>query len=178
MYFASDNSGPVPQQVLDALAEANTGYAMGYGADALTRQVQDQIRDAFEAPDAAVHLVATGTAANVLALSAYTAPWQTVFCTPLSHISCDECNAPEFFSGAKLSLVGSGAHMSADELRTAIEEQGVRGVHGAQRGPVSISQVSEAGVIYSLDEVQALANVAKDYGLPVHMDGARFANAL
>ena len=108
MYFASDNSGPVPQEILDALAEANAGYAMGYGADPLTTEVEQRIRDLFEAPQAAVYLVATGTAANVLGLATVTQPWQTIFCGPLAHIHQDECNAPEFYTGgAKLTLTGS-----------------------------------------------------------------------
>ncbi|SMC61723.1 threonine aldolase family protein [Primorskyibacter flagellatus] len=179
MYFASDNSGPVPQEVLDALAEANSGYAMGYGDDPLTAEVQTRIREIFEAPQAAVYLVATGTAANVLGLATVTQPWQTIFCTPVAHIHQDECNAPEFYTGgAKLTLVGDGDRMTPETLRAAIEAEGNRGVHGPQRGCVSLTSVTECGTVYGLDELHALAAVAKGYGLPVHQDGARFANAL
>ncbi|MFT5613517.1 MAG: threonine aldolase [Granulosicoccus sp.] len=179
MYFASDNSGPVHPQVMDFMVKSNTGYAMSYGDDALMDQVRDQLRDIFQAPDAAIYLVALGTAANSLALATLTQPWQTIFCSDVAHIHMDECNAPEFYTGgAKLTLVPGGNKMTADALRTTIEGEGNRGVHGPARGPVSITQVTERGSVYSLDELVALTDVAKFFDLPVHMDGARFANAL
>lgn len=178
MYFASDNSGPVHPQVLTALAEANQGYQMAYGADPLMSEVRDRIRGIFEAPGAAVYLVATGTAANSLALATLAQPWETVFCSPVAHIHEDECNAPEFYSGAKLTLVPGGDKMSPDALRETILREETRGVHGPQRGPVSITQATERGSIYTVEELQALCGVAQDYDLPVHMDGARFTNAL
>jgi len=179
MYFASDNSGPVHPQVMATMTQANQGYAMAYGDDPQMVEVRTRLRDIFEAPKAAVYLVTTGTAANALALSTMCNPWQTVFCSSVAHIHEDECNAPEFFSGgAKLTLVPGGDKMSADALRTMIEAEETRGVHGPQRGPVSISQVTERGAIYTLDQLNALTAMAKEFGLPVHMDGARFANAL
>ncbi|MEM9639093.1 MAG: beta-eliminating lyase-related protein [Pseudomonadota bacterium] len=179
MFFASDNAGPAHPNVMRRLAEANAGYAMPYGADALMDEVRAQLRRIFEAPEAAVYLVATGTAANALALACHTQPWQTVFCSEVAHIQEDECNAPEFYSGgAKLSLVRGADKMTAATLRARIEAEEVRGVHGPQRGPVSITQVTERGQVYTLDELQALTDVAKSFDLPVHMDGARFANAL
>lgn len=179
MFFASDNSGPVHPAVLTAMAQANQGYAMAYGDDRQMAEVRTRLRDIFEAPDAAIYLVATGTAANALALATLCSPWQTVFCSPVAHIHEDECNAPEFFTGgAKLTLVPGGARMTAQALRDVIEAEQTRGVHGPQRGPVSISQVSERGTVYSLDQLRALSAVAREFGLPVHMDGARFANAL
>ena len=180
MHFASDNSGPVHPKVMDALARANEGYAMAYGADKLMDRVRDQVRELFEAPDAAVYLTATGTAANSLILATLGQPWQTVFCSKYAHIHEDECNAPEFYTGgAKLTLLpGEDAKFSPDALRTAIEGEETRGVHGPQRGPVSITQVTERGTLYTLAEIKALTAVAKSYDLPVHMDGARFANAV
>ncbi len=178
MHFASDNSGPVHPEVLAALTEANQGYQMAYGADTLMNEVRDQIRGIFEAPGAAVYLVATGTAANSLALATLSNPWETVFCSPVAHIHEDECNAPEFYSGAKLTLVPGGDKMTPEALKASIEGEETRGVHGPQRGPVSITQVTERGSVYSLAELQALCGVAKAYDLPVHMDGARFTNAL
>ncbi len=178
MHFASDNSGPVHPEVLAALAEANQGYQMAYGADVLMNEVRDQIRGIFEAPGAAVYLVATGTAANSLALATLSQPWETVFCSPVAHIHEDECNAPEFYSGAKLTIVPGEDKMAPEALRRSIEGEETRGVHGPQRGPVSITQVTERGSVYSLEELQALCGVAKAYNLPVHMDGARFTNAL
>lgn len=179
MFFASDNSGPVPQQVLDALASANTGYQSSYGADTIMDEVRDQIRDIFEAPEAAVYLVATGTAANALALATMCEPFDTVFCSPVAHIHEDECNAPEFYTGgAKLTLVGEGDKIGLDALRRSIEGEGTRGVHGPQRGPVSITQVTEKGRIYSVEEIRDICDLSKSYGLSVHLDGARFANAM
>lgn len=178
MYFASDNSGPAHPEVLAAIAAANQGYAMPYGADDIMTEVRTRIREIFEAPDAAVYLVATGTAANALALATMCAPYETVFCSPTAHIHEDECNAPEFYSsGAKLTLVGTQDQMTPEALRTAIEGEETRGVHGPQRGPVSITQVTERGAVYTVAEIKALADVAKSFGLGVHLDGARFANA-
>lgn len=179
MFFASDNSGPVHPEVLEALTEANMGYAMGYGADAQMEAVRQRLRDIFEAPEAAIYLVATGTAANSLALATLCEPFQTVFCSPVAHIHEDECNAPEFYTGgAKLTLVPGGDKMTPEALRQSIAGEETRGVHGPQRGPVSITQVTERGSVYTVEELTALCAVAKEYDLPVHLDGARFTNAL
>ncbi|MDQ2095066.1 threonine aldolase family protein [Rhodalgimonas zhirmunskyi] len=178
MFFASDNTGPAHPAILEALTRANEGYAMGYGADALMDEARERIRTLFEAPEAMVHLVATGTAANSLALATMTAPYETIFCSPTAHIHEDECNAPEFYSGgAKLTIVGSEDKITPDALRIAIEGEETRGVHGPQRGPVSITQVTERGQVYSLDEIAKLTTIASDYALQTHLDGARFANA-
>jgi threonine aldolase len=179
MFFASDNAGPAHAQVMQHVMDANAGYAASYGSDEVMRGVEARIREVFEAPDAAVYLVATGTAANALALACYTQPWQTVFCSPVSHIHEDECNAPEFYSGgAKLTLVPGGDKMAPDALRASILGEESRGVHGPQRGPVSITQVTERGSVHSLEELRALTGIAQEFGLPVHLDGARFANAM
>lgn len=179
MFFASDNSGPVHPQIMAALNEANQGYAPAYGNDLIMDQVRDQIRDIFEAPEAAVYLVATGTAANVLSLASYVSPWQGIFCAPLSHINVDECNAPEFYSGgAKLIHIGDADKISAAALRAAVSTIPQGDVHATQRGPLSITQVTERGRVYTLDQLHGLTAVAKEFGLPVHMDGARFTNAL
>jgi len=180
MFFASDNSGPVHPAILESLGRANAGYAMGYGNDPFSKSVAQKIRDTFEAPEAAVYLVPTGTAANSLILATMTKPWETVFCTPMAHINCDECNAPEFYmGGAKLTLVEArAAKMTPESLRKALDNEGNRGVHGPQRGPVSITTVTERGTIYSLEEIRAISAVTKEYGLKLHLDGARFANAM
>lgn len=179
MFFASDNAGPVPQQVLDQMVSANSGYLPSYGADPQMEQVTRLVREKFKAPDAAVYLVGTGTAANALALSTLSRPWETVFCSPVSHIHEDECNAPEFYlGGGKLTLVGDSDKITPEALFKSIEGEENRGVHGPQRGPVSITQITEKGHSYSVEEVQAISNVAKTYGLALHMDGARFTNAI
>ena len=179
MFLASDNTGPAHPQVMDHLIAANTGYAMPYGVDPIMENVRGMIREIFEAPKAAVYLVSTGTAANALALACYCQPWQTVFCSPVAHIHEDECNAPEFYSGgAKLTLVPGTDKMTPEALRRSITIEESRGVHGPQRGAVSITQVTERGSVYTLKELAALTDVAKSFGLPVHLDGARFANAM
>jgi threonine aldolase len=179
MFFASDNTSGAHPKVLEALVRANDGYAGSYGADALMDEVRAQVRALFEAPEAAVYLVATGTACNALLLATLAPPWATIFATPESHINEDECNAPEFFTGgAKLTLVPSAsAKMPAEALQAAILKEETRGVHGPQRGPVSLTQVTERGTVYSLAEFAALGAAAREHGLPVHLDGARFANA-
>lgn len=178
MFFASDNSGPVHPQIMQRVIEANTGYAMPYGKDEIMEEVREGIRKTFEAPDAAVYLVATGTAANSLALACYTQPWQTIFCAQYSHIEEDECNAPEFFAGgAKLTLIPTDNKMTPEALAAAIARRPNGNVHMAQAGAVSITQVTEFGSVHTLEELRALTAVARDAGLPVHLDGARFANA-
>ncbi|WP_322894982.1 MULTISPECIES: threonine aldolase family protein [unclassified Yoonia] len=179
MYFASDNAGPAHPAIMDALVKANAGYAMGYGADPIMAEVRQQIRDVFEAPDAAVFLVINGTSANSLLLATMCQPWQTIFCTDVAHIHEDECNAPEFYTQAKLTLVPAEAgKMTAAALRSKISGEETRGVHGPQRGPVSLTQVTEKGTLYTLDEIKSLTEVAREFNLATHLDGARFANAL
>ena len=178
MIYSSDNYSPVPPEVLEALVDANEGYQPSYGEDRQMTKVRHLIQKIFEAPDAAVYLVATGTAANSLILSTLCEPWQTIFCSPVSHIHEDECNAPEFFSGAKLTLVGDSDKINPTELRKSILAEESRGVHGPQRGPISITQITEKGQVYTLNEIKELSQIAKEFNLPVHMDGARFANAL
>ncbi len=179
MFFASDNAGPVHPKVMERVIAANTGYQMPYGKDTIMDEVRSRIREVFEAPEAEVYLVATGTAANVLALGCYTQPWQTIFCSKVAHIEEDECNAPEFYAGgAKLTLIDTDDKMTPAALEAAIAKQTVGNVHGAQPGPVSITQVTERGSVHSLEEIRALIAVAKAHDLPVHLDGARFANAM
>ena len=180
MYFASDNSAPVHPKILEGLARANEGYASGYGNDAVTKQAEAMIRDLFEAPEAAVYFVSTGTAANALALASHIDPWQGIYCHPVAHIEEDECGAPEFYAGgAKLVLIdGQNGKMDPAKLRHKVENTGNVGVHNIQRGAVSITNVTEVGTIYSLSEIQALTAIAHEYGLPAHLDGARFTNAL
>ncbi|MCV6823693.1 MULTISPECIES: threonine aldolase family protein [Halocynthiibacter] len=180
MFFESDNSGPAHPSVLAALSHANEGYASAYGSDPLSAQVSAKIRELFEAPKASVYLVATGTAANSLILSTITKPFETIFCSNRAHIHEDECNAPEFFTGgAKLTLVPTtDGKMTAGDLEAKLLLEENRGVHGPQRGPVSITQITETGSIYSLEEIRSITGVATQYGLSTHMDGARFANAV
>ncbi len=180
MIFTSDNASPAHPAVMAALQATNEGYAMPYGADPIMDGVRARLREIFEAPEAAVHLVATGTTANALSLACLVEPWQTIYCHRDSHIQMDECGAPEFYTGgAKLVLLdGADAKFAPEALRAAVEDTHQGFVHSMQRGAVSITNASEAGAVYSPAEVAAIGAVAREYGLPLHMDGARFANAL
>lgn len=180
MFFASDNTSGAAPEIMAALTAANAGYMRSYGTDPLMDLATDRIRKTFDAPEAAVYLVATGTAANALSLAVLTPPWGAVFCHQHAHIAEDECGAPEFYSnGAKLVLVpGDHGRMSVEGLRSALQTTGASGVHGVQRGALSITNVTEAGTVYTTAEIAALAAEAKALGLPVHLDGARFANAI
>jgi threonine aldolase len=180
MYFTSDNAAPAHPAIMDAMLRANTGYTSGYGGEDAMADVQQTIRDLFEAPDAAVYLVSTGTAANALALATMTKPWETIFCHRNAHIEEDECGAPEFYAnGAKLTLVeGADAMMTPNSLQTAIDYTARLGVHNVQHGSLSITNVTEVGTVYSLEKIQTLTKIAHASGVKTHLDGARFANAM
>ncbi len=180
MHFASDNAGPAHPKVMQALMDANEGYAMPYGNDPLTEDVRAQIREVFEAPEAVVHLVGTGSSCNALMLATMCQPWETIFCSDVAHVQEDECGAPEFFTGgAKLTLIDApGALMDPASLRARIEATAQGVVHGVQRGPLTVTTVTERGTVYGLDHLRALTGIAREYELPVHLDGARIANAL
>ncbi|WP_373744640.1 threonine aldolase family protein, partial [Achromobacter insuavis] len=176
--FASDNTAGASPQILAALLRANEGQAAAYGADDITLRVERRLAEIFER-DVDVLLVPTGTAANSLALAALTPPWGSVLCHAHSHIANDECGAPQFYSGgARLALL-DGAASKLDPARLAVEARRKAGdVHSMPPACVSITQATETGSVYTLDEIQALGAVCRDAGLPLHMDGARFANAL
>jgi threonine aldolase len=179
MNFASDNTAPVAPAILDAIAKANAGYARGYGNDDWTHGVERRLCEIFER-EVAVFLVPTGTAANALALAHIAPPWGVVFCHADSHIATDECGAPEFFGGGlKLAAVpGDNGKVAPPTLQTALAGYGGHSPHQMIASALSLTQASEAGTIYHVDEIAALCEVAKKRGLAVHMDGARFANAL
>ena len=179
MNFASDNTAAVAPGIMDGLLRANDGFALGYGNDALTRDVEKRISDVFEC-DAAVFLVPTGTAANALSLAHVTPPWGGVLCHEQAHIMSDECGAPEFFGGGLklIGLRGAGCKLTSDTLAAAIARYSGHVPHQVNASALSITQATEAGTVYRVDEVAALSEVAHAHGLAVHMDGARFANAL
>lgn len=180
MFFASDNGGAVAPEIMNAVNEANQGYASAYGADDIMARVTAKIRTQFEAPDAAVYLVPTGTAANALALATLAEPWQSIYCHKNAHIEEDECGAPEFYTGgAKLVLIdGKDAIMDPAHLQHRINNTANVGVHNVQLGPVSITSTTENGTVYSLEEIKTLTGIAKAAGQHCHLDGARFANAM
>jgi threonine aldolase len=179
MNFASDNTAGAHPKIIEAIARANSGRAMPYGNDDLTRAVEKRIAAIFER-DCAVFLVGTGTAANSLALAALTPPYGAVLCHPESHINTDECGAPEFFTGGAKLIAVPGAHgrIAADALDTAVKEAGLGVVHHVQPRAVSLTQATEAGTVYRPADVAAIGSVCRRHSLSLHMDGARFANAL
>lgn len=179
-WFTSDNASGAHPRVIDAVIKANEGYSGSYGDDALMDQVRTRIREIFEAPEAEVFLVATGTAANALGLSAMVSPWSKIFAHETSHIEIDECGAPEFYTGGAALRLLPGAHgkIDAEALRTALAQLPDGVVHHRQLGALSLTQLTEYGGAYTLEELHALTEQARGYGLPVHMDGARFTNAL
>jgi threonine aldolase len=180
MWFTSDNAGPAHPAVVEAIARANDGYAESYGADEAMTRVTAAVRAVFEAPEAAVYLVATGTAANALALSCLCPPWATVYCHRNAHVEEDECGAPEFYTGgAKLTPVdGDDGRIIPEALEQALALTARGGVHNVQKGALSLTNATEAGTVYAPDAVARLSAVARAGGMPVHMDGARFANAI
>jgi threonine aldolase len=179
MIFTSDNAVGAAPEILAAIAAANEGAFPSYGADPLMTDVEALIAEIFET-ECRVFLVATGTAANALALASLSPPWGAVFCHRHAHIEVDECGAPEFFGGGlKLVLLdGPNGKIEPDTLRKALQETGAGGVHQVQPAALSLTNVTEAGALYRADEIAALASLAHEAGCAVHLDGTRFANAL
>ncbi|MBI1778816.1 MAG: low specificity L-threonine aldolase [Proteobacteria bacterium] len=179
MDFRSDNVTGASAPVIAALQRLAVGALSPYGNDDLTRAVEKRLEDLFECPLKA-YLVATGSAANALALSVLCPPYGALYCHPDAHIATDECGAPEFYTGgAKLvTIPGDHGKITAAGLEAALAKgwQGV--VHHVQPAAVSLTQASEAGTVYKPREIAAIARVARRHGLALHMDGARFANAL
>ena len=179
MILTSDNWAGVSDKVMAAIAKAAAGPAPAYGADEMTRSVEARFCDVFE-KDVEVYLVATGTAANALAISAFSAPGGLVFCHRDAHIATDEAGAVAFFGGglALRTLGGAGGKLVPDELATALAPFRTGFVHFGKPVAVSLSQLTEWGQAYRTDEIALLTAVAHDMGLAVHMDGARFAGAI
>jgi threonine aldolase len=177
--FASDNTAGVAPGIMDALARANDGFALGYGNDALTRAVEKQIGEIFEC-EAAVFLVPTGTAANALSLAHVSPPWGGVLCHAQAHIMTDECGAPEFFGGGLklIGLPGEGCKLTTATLERAIARYSGHIPHQVNAVALSMTQATEAGTTYRVEEIAALSDIAHEHGLVVHMDGARFGNAI
>jgi len=175
--FASDNVAGACPEVLDAIIKANEGDSTPYGNDEWSTNLQNKFSEIFE-KDVIVYPTASGTAANALALSAMTPVFGSIYCHKHSHINTDECGAPEFYTGgAKLvPLNGINGKFTPEELSENIG--GIDIVHHTQPSVVSITQLCETGEVYQLDEIAAISETAHKYNLKMHMDGARFANAL
>ncbi len=177
MRFFSDNAASAHPAVLEALARANK-IDTAYDGDALSRSLDDAFSELFETPVTAFW-IASGTAANSLALAQLCPPYGSILCHRDAHIQNDECGAPEFYThGAKLVLMeGAGAKVSAGALREKLEAT-PPGVHWAQPHAVSITNATEYGCVYNPDEVSGLSEICREHRLGLHMDGARFANAI
>jgi threonine aldolase len=179
MNFASDNTAGIAPAILDAIAGANGGPAPGYGNDATTESVERRLSQLFER-DVAVFLVATGTAANALAIAHITPPWGAVLCHAECHLAVDECGAPEFFGGGLklVGLPGEACKLSAETVAAALRCGRWGGPHHVTAAALTLTQATEAGTIYQPDEIRTLCEIAHRHGLAVHVDGARFGNAL
>ena len=175
--FASDNVAGACPEVLDAIIKANDGDSTPYGNDQISTELQDKFSEIFE-KEVIVFPTASGTAANALALSTMTPSFGNIYCHKMSHINTDECGAPEFYTGGGklVTLQGIKGKITAEELDEAITGKGI--VHHTQPSSVSITQVCETGEVYQLDEIKKISDVAHNHNLNMHMDGARFANAL
>lgn len=176
--FRSDNVGGAAPEILEALVAANAGIAAPYGDDEHTRRMVDRFSAVFERP-VSVFPIATGTGANSIALAALANPYGSIYCHETSHINVYECGAPEFFTSAKLvGLAGDDYKLSTAGLDEALALAGRGNPTRVQPFALNITQPSDFGTLYSLDEIAALAELARRRGLRVHMDGARFANAV
>ena len=173
--FASDNYAGVHPAVMAAMAEVNHGHEVAYGEDSVTARFDEVVRELF-GPNAIGFPVFNGTGANVVALQAATKRWEAVICAASAHIHVDEGGAPEKMAGLKLWTVPtSTGKLTAELVESQIFDMGV--VHRAQPGVVSITQTTEMGTLYQLDEIRAIADAAHKHGLLLHLDGARISNA-
>jgi len=175
--FASDNTAPICPEAWAALQEANSEFVPAYGEDRWTARLCDRIREIFET-DCDVYFVFTGTAANALALAQLCPSFHSIICHQNAHIQTDECGGPEFFTGgSKLLLVGGGnGKIDISQTKALLMRQ--TDLHSHKPGVISIAQATEFGTVYTRDKIAAIAELARANKLFVHMDGARFANAI
>jgi threonine aldolase len=177
--YRSDNTGRAAPEILEALMRANHDTALGYGADEWTAVLQRRFSELFETA-VRVFPVATGTAANALSLAAASPSWGIVYCSEVAHINTSEANAAGFFGGGlKLAPVaGEHGRISPERLADTLAAVAPGQLHRGQPAAVNLTQASDLGTVYSLAEIRAVAEAAQSRGLRLHMDGARFANAL
>ena len=173
--FASDNNSGAHPLVMDALLAANTGHAVGYGEDLLTHQTKGLIQSMF-APACEVFFVYNGTGANMLGIQTLVRPFQSVLCADTAHIHVDECGAPEKHAGCKvISIPTPNGKLTPELIQPHLKGFGFE--HHSQPGMISITQSTELGTVYTVSEIKAIADLGHQYGLFLHMDGARLANA-
>lgn len=180
MNFKSDNVGPISADIMQAIIEANQGNQPSYGADEYSVALKKQMSDIFE-KEVLVYLTSTGTAANSLALASLVRPYETIYCNSEAHINTDECAAPEFYTGgSKLVILDSDQNGKIDisDLNEKIQHSLASRPHGPKPGCISITQATESGTVYTTEEVLKIHDIVKQYNMPMHLDGARFANSL
>jgi threonine aldolase len=178
MFFASDNWAGAHPAINDRLSRESTRFAAAYGNSDLDKMVEARFNEIFEC-EVSVYFVSTGTAANSLSLASMARPGGVVFAHSEAHVIEDECGAPDFFSGMRMIPVdGASGKIDPVSLAARINNFPQDAVHHGRAAALTITQATETGTVYGLDEIEALAAVAKSQGIPVHMDGARFANAL
>jgi threonine aldolase len=178
MHFGSDNQSGASPRVMAAILAANTGRERSYGGDSWTARAVDELRNTFEC-DLDAYFVATGTAANSLALSCLAQPWESILCHSYSHIIIDESTAPEFFAGgARLVGISQDGKLEPHHLDNYFKNAVTEVPHNPRASVLSITQASENGLVYTPDELTALTSIAHQRRLKVQMDGARFANAV
>lgn len=173
--FASDNNAGIHPEILKSIESANVEHAIGYGEDAITEQAISQFKKEF-GDNIDVYFVFNGTGANVVALSSLSSSFNSVICAETAHIHVDECGAPEKFTGCKLLPVPTlNGKITPNQIKQHLH--GFDFEHHSQPGIISISQATELGTVYTVDEIKAITKIAHDYNMYVHMDGARIANA-
>jgi threonine aldolase len=179
MHFASDNAAGIAPAIIEAIGRASGGFAVGYGEDAITKRLERRFADIFE-HEVAAFLVPTGTAANALALAQIAPQWGAVLCHEECHLASDECGAPEFFGGGLklIPLPGEACKIPFATFAAALERLPRGSPHHVTAAALSLTQASEAGTLYAPEEIRHLAELAHAHGMLVHVDGARFANAL
>ncbi|MGD9488137.1 MAG: low specificity L-threonine aldolase [Calditrichaceae bacterium] len=173
--FASDNNSGVHKNIMNAILKCNSGHTIGYGEDPYTESAIKKFKTVF-GEDADIYFVYGGTGANVLGLTAATQTYNSIICAETAHINVDECGAPEKFSGCKLlSIPTEDGKIRIGQIKPHMHGFGFP--HHSQPGVISITQPTEMGTLYTIDEIREIAEFAHHYGLFLHMDGARISNA-
>jgi len=173
--FASDNNSGIHPEVLKAIELANVGHVVGYGEDIYTEKACELLRKEF-GNDTGVFFTLTGTGANILSIQTLCQSFSAILCAETAHINVDECGAPEKFTGSKLVAIPSAnGKVSPGELTKRLHGFGVE--HHSQPALLSISQVTEMGTVYRVEEIRELAEIVHSHGMYLHMDGARISNA-
>lgn len=175
--FASDNYAGALPEIMEALLKENTGHARSYGNDETTSETIGMLREQFGDPELMAHFVFNGTGANVLSLSLMAQSWQSVLCADTSHIYSDEGSAPETFTGCRIFPIETNENgkVTPEGIMKRVIRKGDQ--HYSQPKAVSITQTTEYGTVYTIEEIKSISRLCKDNGLYLHMDGARFFNA-